>query len=176
MESFASSGQRPLHRKGAARAYVSTVALLFLLLSPQHLCAQTEARALPRFRVRLTSGDRMEGRGGILTDSTLVGRTAAGASLNVRTADIRVLDVRAGSQAGRGALIGAGMGLVVSVLAIAQVAADPDSYTEKETAVKATVGLTLGGGIVGALVGLKGSRWQRIPLTRAVGVDARGSR
>ena len=156
--------------------HLPLVVLALALFVPQRVSAQHADRTFHRFRMLLNSGDRIEGTDGILSDTTFRGRANAGNSIDVPRASIRALDVSTSSEAGKYAAIGAGLGLLTGLLAIAQVSADPTRVLNTDAATAVTAALTVGGGLSGLAVGSGQRRWESVPLRTALRIapDAKG--
>jgi hypothetical protein len=148
--------------------YLRLVILALALLIPQSVCAQHADRTFHHFRMRLMTGEHIEGTNGVLTDTTFQGRSKKGDPVDIPRGDIRALDISKGSQAGKGAAIGAAMGLFTGLLAIAQVSADKTKVLNKDAAAKLTIGLTIGGGLIGAAIGSGHRRWESVPVRTAL--------
>ncbi len=116
-----------------------------------------------KYRVLLRTGQRIEIEKGQLTDTTLIDLSKQGTAREIPITDIRALDRRVGSQAVKGALIGTGLGLLTSVLAIVQVQSDPNRKL-KDNAGAICAGITVGCGVVGLLVGLAYDDWETVKL------------
>jgi hypothetical protein len=125
--------------------------------------AQDPASDLPRFRILLVNGDRIEGKNGILTTSELVGVSNSGEQLRFARSDIRALDYSNGSGAARGAAIGAGMGLLMG-LAVVLPAEASDNVVLRVNGGALTLGLTAGGALIGLAIGSAYPVWERVPM------------
>jgi hypothetical protein len=158
----------------------SRLALIVLLLTAaalRPLVAQAlSAEALEAIHHAATARVRLAGEGwrplaGTAADSA--GTTAGEAMLYITgrageapgaipLSRVAQVQVKAGSHAGKGAKIGAAIGLGLSLLAVA--AASGDSWTSPTTgeAVAATVSTTAFGAGIGALVGLTSPRWRTV--------------
>jgi len=120
-----------------------------------------------RARVRLADPGwhRLAGTGqGASADGTLVYvRDGAGSSLSeVSLRDVRELQVARGSNAGKGAFIGGGIGLALGIAAV--IAASSDDWTTPNGG-QAIVGMlmfTATGAGLGALAGSASTHWQTV--------------
>jgi hypothetical protein len=146
---------------------VIRVALVGLLVLVQAAHARAADRTLESFRVLLKSGERHEGKNGRLTETGLEW-SRKGLAMSVPMEEIRMLDEATGSQAGKYALYGAGIGLATALLAALLAAADTsdDPTTEFNTgaAIGISVGFTVGGGLIGAAIGASQKTWERVPI------------
>ena len=106
-----------------------------------------------------TTADSADAAGGAMLYVNGRAGEAPGAIPLSRVAQVQV---KAGSHAGKGAKIGAAIGLGLSLLAVA--AASGDSWTAPTTgqAVAATLSTTAFGAGIGALVGLTTPRWRTV--------------
>jgi hypothetical protein len=84
---------------------------------------------------------------------------------------MKSLYIAEGSQAGKMALLCAGVGLVVSLAAILEVSADEQAELNEGAAIGLTIGLTAAGGIIGAIVGSSSINWQEVPLKTTLRID-----
>jgi hypothetical protein len=126
-----------------------------------------DPESLSRFRLLTDTGQHIEGKDARLTADSLVARRSDGVSITLSRDRIRALDVSKGTNAGRAAAIGAGIGLLTGLLAIIQVSTDDTRVLKKGAAAGLTVGLTAGGGLIGFAVGSSSPRWQSVPLRTA---------
>ena len=156
------------------RSRIGVVGLLLLivttLLSPQ-AGAQSSEKVFERFRLLLHTGDRVEGYEGLLTETVLQGRRESGAAISIPLDDIRTLDVSRGSKASRYTAIGAGMGLLASLLGVLSAASSPDEDQTLDTGkiLPVTLGATVGGGLLGMVIGLGSPNWERMPIPNVQG-------
>lgn len=153
------------------RYLCAALCCVLVLLLYQDISAQDSTRVMQRFRVLLKTGERIEGKNGVLSPASLEGTTKAGTTLNIQRSSIRALDVYAGSNMAKWGAVGAGLGLVTGLLAIIQVSADSDATLNEGAAVGVTAGLTIGGGLIGLLAGSRDSRWESVPLKTATLID-----
>lgn len=138
--------------------------LTVLALGAQSSSAQESARLLPRFRVLLSTGERIEGLNGSLTTIGLQGSHLDGRAIALRRSDVRSLDAVVGSLALRGAGFGAGVGGGVSVLALLQGSSDPATRLDGTAAATAFGATVLLGAAIGAVVGARHDRWEHVTL------------
>lgn len=113
-------------------------------------------------------GDRIEGRSGALSATRFTGISADGKQLEFLPDDIGTLYRKEGSQAGRMALCGAGIGLAFSGAVLLRVGAEyPDAFRD-ETVTRVSAALVGGSTLLGALIGLAigagQSQWSVEPL------------
>jgi hypothetical protein len=162
-------------RKGGFMKYVFSVfcCVLVLLFATGGLFAQDSTRTMRRFRVLLTTGERIEGKNGVLSPTSLEGTASTGIPVNVQRSDIRALDAYMGSQAAKWGLAGAGLGLLTGLLAVVEVAANPDVILNEGAAAGVTAGLTICGGLIGLLVGSQDARWESVPVRKVTLIDPR---
>ena len=119
-----------------------------------------------KFRALLKTGDQVEIRKGILSDSTLLNLEPSGIKREILISDIRALDRSVGTQALKGAAIGGGIGLLSSLLAVAEVGTDPNRKL-KDNAGVIVAGITVGFSLIGLLVGSAFDEWERVPIRNA---------
>lgn len=153
------------------RCCLGALALGILIVGPLSLPAdgQERPRSLPEFRALLRSGERVEGRDGLLTTTLLQGVGASGGDVRVPLQDLRVLDVAVGDRAAEGLAIGAGLGLLTSLAAWLQVEVDPEREVVTGKLVQVTAGLIGVGGLVGYLLGSGSREWEAVPIERSDG-------
>ena len=145
---------------------LSLLLLTVLPVSPQQACAQSTEGVFERFRILLHTGQRMEGYEGLLTETALEGRRESGTAISIPFDDIRTLDVSRGSKASRYAVIGAGMGLLASLYGVLSASWSPEGEETLDTAeiLPITLGATVGGGLLGMLIGSGSPSWERMPI------------
>ncbi|NIO02175.1 MAG: hypothetical protein GTO42_08540 [Candidatus Latescibacteria bacterium] len=141
------------------------ISIILALFLAQDVFAQDDIRTFSRFRLRLKSGERIEGRKGRLTATFLEGTSKTGRPIQIPVTDIRLLDVTAGSKAVKGMFIGAGIGLISAMSTIASVKAiREDADIEWGGAAGFAAGLTVVGGVIGAGIGWGFPKWERVHL------------
>ncbi len=154
---------------------VAVFCLLTLVMSAQPVSAE-EPIQLKKFRVLLTTGERLEGHHGVLDENELRGVSSNDTALVISRTDIRALDRHLGSRASQGALMGGGMGLLSAVLGVMQAEADAasDPYIEVDDSriMPVMVGFTAGGALIGLAVGSASQRWEKIPMHVSFGYSA----
>jgi hypothetical protein len=143
---------------------VARIAVILLLVLSQNAFSQTEVREFSRFRVLLRSGERFEGRDGRLTETGLEGTSSKGEAIKISMSNLRALDAATGSEAGKWALAGAGLGLASGLLAIMQVNLNDDLEVDSDAALVVTAGLTAVGALIGGMVGASHQKWERVPI------------
>jgi len=146
--------------------WLCLVYLIFL----QTVSAQNDSQSFNKFRVLLKTGDRFEIEKGKLTDTGLINFVNENEQKEIPISDIRALDRRVGNKALLGTGIGLGIGLVSSLLAVAQIEADP-TRGFKENAVVIFTGITAGCGLIGLLVGSMYDDWEKVPLNASLKAD-----
>ncbi|MCG6957329.1 MAG: hypothetical protein LJF04_15170 [Gemmatimonadetes bacterium] len=144
------------------RLFVLCLLALPFVWSP-NVGAQENRQTFERFRLLLATGERVDGRDGVLTDTAFRGMRGSG-EINVSLGDIRSLDISSGSQAGKGLAIGLGVGLVSALAGILSAAADETRTLDTSKILPVAVGLTVGGGALGLLVGSRYPKWERLSL------------
>jgi hypothetical protein len=148
----------------------SIISLIFVLLISFNIFPQEGDHDFSRFRVLLKSGDRVEGKSGILTPTELQGFTKRGDPIKIPIDDIRVMDRYTGSQAAKGAAIGAGLGLVTALTLILYANADETRELKVNEGVL-IFGVTGVYGLIGLAVGSAYSKWERVPLHLSIKYD-----
>jgi hypothetical protein len=148
---------------------VTTTFLLFvILLAAQKLPAQENNIELGRFRVLLTTGERLEGRGGLLNSDGLTGTSSKGSPISYTGEEIRLLDRCTGNKGGKGALIGGGIGLATAVVALiaaeSEASSDPFVEVDRSKIVPVFLGITGVGALIGWAVGSSKTTWENVPL------------
>lgn len=128
---------------------------LGLFLAPS-LSAQVESE---RYRILTTSGERIQVTEGFWTDTSLSG-LRNGVSFTVHRNDIRAVERYGGTRAGKGAAIGALMGLTIVISAIIQVSADPNYEVDAAKVVPVTLVLVGAGTVIGAGIGAGMTVWE----------------
>lgn len=76
--------------------------------------------------------------------------------------DVKYVSVKKGSHALVGGLIGAGSGLLGSLLGVAQVKADPTLNGSEVKTAPIVIGITAGFGAIGAIIGALSPKWKRL--------------
>lgn len=140
------------------------VAMMVCLVTSNELVAQNKEQIFSLFRILKTNGERIEGKKGVLTPIGLEGISKAGTQLSIPRNEIRVLDRYAGSQAGKGAAIGVGLGATVALSVMLRASSD-DTHVDEGGLV---AGFTLGGGLIGLAVGAAYPKWEQVPLKTAL--------
>ena len=102
----------------------------------------------------------------LIGDSTLTFfMPASSASTLVSVDEIRFVKLKVGSQAGKFSLIGAGTMVVSSLIAFADISADPFSEP-KDNAGIVVLGFIGGGALVGALIGSAVPKWKTFHIQK----------
>jgi len=147
-----------------------TISLIFILLISFNIFPQNSEQNFSRFRVLLKNGNRVEGKSGVLTSTELEGFTKKGDPIKIPINDIRVMDRHTGSQAAKGAAIGAGLGLVTALTLILY--ANADETRELKVNEGALIfGVTGVYGLIGLAIGSAYSTWERVPLDLSLRYD-----
>ena len=134
---------------------------LVLFLLPQFLICQISAPTYSDFIIILKSGERIEGRNGVVKSSQLTGQTLTNSPLSYPLKDIQTLYISTGTKAGSMALVCGAVGLATSLLAILE-ANTSDVGVDGKKATALTLGLTGAGILIGAVVGSSMHTWQTI--------------
>lgn len=149
----------------------STIAIIFVCVSAAGVLASESSPSKAvnlhrpfKYKASLLSGASAQGSHGKLTPDYLEGEDASGRSVRIPINDIRGLEVRRGSYAATGCLIGASLGLSTAIVAILEVASEPDTEIDGQAATLLTIGVTAGGGLLGALIGAGYPNWDRVDL------------
>ena len=151
--------------------------LLMILMAAGTLSAQDNTTELERFRVLLTSGERIEGRDGSLTSDGLQGVSAKGDLVFVARSDIRLLDRYLGNNGGKGAKIGAAIGLGTAILsyimARSEAASDPYKEVDNSRIAPIFIGFAGVGALIGYAIGSSQTKWEKVPYGTGLGFDLR---
>ncbi|MBX7152899.1 hypothetical protein K1X84_14815 [bacterium] len=123
------------------------------------LYSQESEKHLERFFIVLKSSERIEGNHGILSDEQFDGQKNNGKKFTIKKNEISSLYVAKGSKAMKLSFLGSLMGLVIG---IGSIVIDKDGVTQNSTSIKTIVGLTIGGGLVGGLIGISETKWERV--------------
>ena len=149
--------------------FICLYVFCFALL--QAIYPQDTEQSFSKYRLLLFSGKRMTVEKGFIKDSILVDYSNAHSSKEIPLSSIRALDRRAGTKVIKGLLIGTGIGLVTSALAVLS---SRLPYNESDTRGKEgevfAVCTVLGAGI-GALIGSSSENWERVPLSTNLNAD-----
>ncbi|HET7423821.1 MAG TPA: hypothetical protein VFJ92_09675, partial [Gemmatimonadales bacterium] len=118
-------------------------------------------------RVRLAEPGwhRLAGTGRASSDSTLVyvrGPSASPSLTEVSLREVRELQVARGSNAGKGAFIGGGIGLGLAIVAVLAASSDEWTTPSGGQAVAAMLLNTAAGAGIGALIGSASKHWQTV--------------
>ena len=156
-----------------SRALV-VLSLLTLMTVAQGGRAQ-ETVQLEKFRVLLTTGERIEGHDGQLDENELRGMSSKDTALVIPRTGIRALDRSLGTKAGKYALMGAGIGLGTALLAYiaAESEASSDPYKEVDDSRVAPImlGFTAGGALIGMAIGSGSQQWEKVPVQMSLGFN-----
>ena len=139
-----------------------------LLLGLTSVGSASELEEFSRFRAVDVEGRRIDGVDASWDGSILRGETRDGDPVAIEREDLRLLDVRTGSHAGRFAAIGAGVGALLVLAAVIEVGSDPDAELRTGRAIGVGVGATAIGAGIGALTGRQQSKWRNVDLVPAV--------
>jgi hypothetical protein len=157
--------------------YIIAQSLLLVSLSAE-VCAQElpavirqQISAAPKVRVQLVRGDwgtlqapGLDSAGLSYTGSRFPNK-GADLAAPLPMAQVAQIQVPNGSLAGRGARIGATVGLGLSLLAIAVTAGDSWVSPTAGQAVAAAIGWTAMGAGVGAIIGSASQRWTTVYMS-----------
>lgn len=165
----------------ATRTAISTAALLSILIPPSRISAQADGTPI-RVQTLVKKGKWITGRAtGVTADS--VGIIQSSGNVVTRSHDtlryartaLHRIEISTGHRgnAGRGALIGGGIGLVLGVACVA--ATDEEDWGGCEGGTEVAV-LTLGFGGLGALFGALSHHeiWEEVPVNPAAQGPAPG--
>ena len=120
---------------------------------------------IDQFKVLMVTGQRLEGRQGILTESGLDG-FVADTSVSFQREHIRRVYKHNGSKAIQGLAIGGGSAFALSFV----MAYSPHHDSESSTSREAGVALFTGAGaVIGLVIGLMTDSWKDVPLGTTVG-------
>jgi hypothetical protein len=130
--------------------------------------ASDEPRTVDEFLLISKNGDRIAGRDGSLTANRFTGISSDGKKLDFLPDDIGTLYRKEGSEAGKMALYGAGIGLVFSGVVLWRASDGNPDFFRHELVQRVSLGLVGGSTALGALIGLAvgagQSRWSVEPL------------
>ena len=145
--------------------------VLMFLVAFSSLSAQDRTSVSDQFKVLLTTGEIVDIQDGQLSPAGLEGTTPDGFHTSIDKSDIRLLDRYDGNNGGRGALIGAGIGLgtalVVYIAANAEASSDPYKTVDNSKVVPVFLGCTGVGALIGWAIGNSQKHWTRVPLDTA---------
>ncbi len=144
---------------------------IFFCLTARSIWAQSSDVELGRFRVRLVTGDRLEGTNGKLTAEGLSGTDSYDSAVFIPLEDIHDLDRCKGNQARNGLAIGGLVGAGIFGLAVLSVATDSDYDLDESKLPVAMVVYTGAGALIGLAIGCASRAWEDVPLQPAVGYD-----
>jgi hypothetical protein len=99
-----------------------------------------------------------------LGQDTLLGQTLSGEPINLRIADILLLETKRDSKVVEGFLLGALAGGLLFGAAALQVQADETREIDAGKAIPVGIVLVLAGGGIGAAIGASSSTWEEVPL------------
>lgn len=143
-------------------------AIILLLSFVPSIVLAGESQLLPRLRVVTQDGRTIRGESGFLDEESLRARTASGEILLLRE-EIRILEIEDGSEAGRFAMIGGGLGLLLALGAIASVESDPNAEVNEDRVLPVTAAVVGVGVVIGAALGAAHPKWSKV--TVAGGID-----
>lgn len=142
--------------------------LLILLWASVSTAAPTEENS--RFRAVDDQGQRIDVWKGSWDGSVLRGQSRDGQPIEIARENLKLLDVRSGSQAGKYAAIGGGIGALIVLATALNVESDPDSELRSGRALGIGAGAAFLGASIGALAGWQQSTWRNVELTPSTGV------
>jgi len=143
-----------------------TVLVFAVLLSIQPVTAEDNPMTIKRFKVLLTTGQRIEGHDAVLTSDGLEG-ISYDTSVSVRREHIRSVYRCTGTKALKGLAIGGGLGLFAGVMG-GMGAVDSESHTSPGQVIAVFTGV---GASIGLLMGLSTRSWTTVPLEANVRFD-----
>ena len=149
-----------------SRALV-VLSLLTLMTVAQGGRAQ-ETVQLEKFRVLLTTGERIEGHDGQLDENELRGMSSKDTALVIPRTGIRALDRSLGTKAGKYALMGAGIGFatgfLVHIVISQSSVTTPYGQYQRNPSIMVIPGLTVGFALIGWSYGSGLQRWEKVPV------------
>lgn len=149
-----------------------------LALYSQNAYAQENGVEYPRFKIQLESGEYIEGKDGYFASSVFKGVSKDGEKISVGKSAISSIKVPSGSKAAEGALIGAGIGLVLTGLTASSLTAgpNPDNYYSYEPVIPIIAGATCIFALLGSLHGATQTKWKEVPISTTFnfGVQEKG--
>jgi hypothetical protein len=149
--------------------FLSTfVMALFVFALAINASAQNSGITCEKFRLRLATGAHVSGTKGVLTNDGFTGVRSDGTPITLKLDEIRSLDRQVGTQAGKGALIGGGIGLLSVFSALLNISSDENSSVDDSKILPVAVGFTAGGALIGMAVGSASSRWQHVSLAMPI--------
>lgn len=99
----------------------------------------------------------------MINDTTMTFNAIGSAKENqIPISDLRYISVHDGSRALTYGLIGAGTGLLTSLIAYASVSADPYASVDQSKVAPVFIGFTVGFGALGAIIGAFSYKWKRL--------------
>jgi hypothetical protein len=142
--------------------------VLVVLAVAGGVSAQDGSSISERFKIQLNTGEIVDVQEATLSSVGIEGTTLDRNPITIDRSDIRLLDRYEGTNGGRGALIGAGIGfataLVGYVAAHAEASSDPYKTVDNSKIVPIFLGFTGVGALIGWAVGDSQKRWTRVPL------------
>ncbi len=148
--------------------------IIFVVLSTS--AAAQEEVLLDKFQVIIRSGE-LEGVEGVLDGTSLQGYKLDGTPINIPRNEIRNLYAYKGSKAGPYALAGAGFGFLTSLLGVlsayGESAGDPYREVKEDRIVPIVAGFTVGGALIGGLIGLGHKTMERVPVRGRPSISSR---
>lgn len=131
--------------------------------------SQDHTIACKEFRMLLKTGKRVTGTEATITSTEFAGKAFDGTEIRYPLGDVRSVDREIGTQAGKGALIGAGIGALSIVYAIIQISADENTVVDNSKVFPVTAVCVGGGALIGLAIGSGSSRWDRVQLPQITG-------
>jgi hypothetical protein len=146
-----------------SRARVGAMLLIFGFVS----IGSAETLEFGTFRAVTESGQLIEGSRGRLDESGLHATTRGG-QVAVSREELRLLDVKSGSDAGKFGAVGAISGLLFAVVGIIEVESDPNTELRSERVLPFIVITSGVGALIGGLVGASRTKWSRVSLSTEI--------
>lgn len=141
-----------------------SVLLVLASTFPPVALAQDESPTIGRYRILLNTGERLDGKDGRLFADHFEGNDRRGHPSRYELSEIVGIERKTGSKAGEYAAMGAGFGLITSLLAILQVEADSETELDSSAVIPVTgvlVGLSM---LVGAAIGASNAEWESVDI------------
>jgi hypothetical protein len=147
-----------------------------LAIFSQDSYEQEDRAEYPRFRVRLETGELIEGREGCFTLTAFNGFLGNGKEMSVNKDDIMKIEIPSGSMAGRDALYGVGIGVIVSSLIWASAnGGDSSPYQDAMfkggLVIPVTLYVTGVFAGVGYIIGSFQPKWEEVPIRNSFMFD-----
>jgi len=146
--------------------------VLTALLVRTTALAQTDTVLVRNFKLHLKIGECVKGKDGVMTARGFSGLSTDGSKLIYPTSEVVNLKRRTGSQAGPCAVIGAGLGALISLTVTYENEETPLSQPDNSGRASKQVRLVAAGFFTGLCVGIFIPRWQEVRLPVQLGVTS----